>query len=310
MAQRRSSHAAPTPPRRETFVFAAAAGLALLWIALGDSADGSSAAAVLVLVLAVALIGLPHGGLDAWLALRSGLCSGSRQLVLFHLLYVVLAAAVALLWLWLPTISLLGFLLISGWHFGGDWPGLPAPMRGLAGVALLGLPAWYWAQPVAALFEMLAGAGGLRLAASLSALGPLFALLLAAAVVSQYRRPLAALELALLSALALLAPPLLFFGVYFCTLHSPRQLRLSLALAAPPQRRRLLGVAAAYAALSVALVLLAGYFAAALSGRAQGWLAQLDAGDGVRLLFIGLAALTVPHMLVAWRAARLLERAP
>lgn len=290
--------------RPETALFLIAAGLAMMLALNGARALEAGAGGVLLLVAAVALIGLPHGGLDAWLAQRSGLVRSSRGFVLFHLLYLVAAGAVALLWLWQPTLTLVGFLLISAWHFAGDWPGLQAPLRALTGIALLGLPAWFWGEPVTAVFAVLAGSGGSALAQALGALGPAFALLLVCALWQLRRQPGAVLELGALAALALFTPPLLFFAVYFCALHSPRQLRLSLARAAPAQRRSLLTQAVAYAALAALLVLLAGFAATAVGEDMRVWLSQLDAERGLRLLFIGLAALTVPHMGVAWLAAR------
>jgi Brp/Blh family beta-carotene 15,15'-monooxygenase len=300
--QRRERFAAAGP---ETGLFLLVALLAAVLAGLDASVAEPDPATVMLLGAAVALVGLPHGGLDAWLAQRSGLARGPRGLALFHLLYLLVAGAVALLWLWQPAQTLAGFLLISAWHFAGDWPALPAPLRALAGIAVLGLPAWQWTEPVARIFGVLAGSGGLQLAHTLAALGPLFVLLLGLALWRLRRQPMAALELGVLTALAMFAPPLLFFAVYFCTLHSPRQLRLSLANVAPARRRRLLALAAAYAALAALMVLAAGFFAAgSADAGAQAWLLQLDADQGLRLVFIGLDALTVPHMGVVWLAAR------
>jgi Brp/Blh family beta-carotene 15,15'-monooxygenase len=290
--------------RPETALFLLATALALLLAASGARALEAGATGVLLLVAAVALVGLPHGGLDAWLAQRSGLVRSGRGLAVFHLLYLLTAAVVAVLWLWQPTLSLIGFLLISAWHFAGDWPGLPAPLRALTGIALLGLPAWFWGEPVAAVFAVLAGSGGSALAQALAALGPAFARVVGWGLGGRRPHPTAVLELGALTALALFTPPLLFFAVYFCALHSLRQLRLSLAQAAPAQRRSLLVQAVAYAALAALLVVLAGLAAAAVGEGMRVWLAQFDAAQSLRLLFIGLAALTVPHMGVAWLAAR------
>ncbi|MCG6118586.1 MAG: Brp/Blh family beta-carotene 15,15'-dioxygenase [Aquimonas sp.] len=287
-------------PETLLFLFAASVALAATGARVGIT-DGP---ALIALVAAVALIGLPHGGLDGWLAQRSGVVRDARGFALFHVLYVLAAGTVALLWLWLPTLTLMGFLLISAWHFAGDWPGLSPLLRTATGLALLSLPAWFWAEPVASIFSVLAGDGGLQLAQALTALGPLFALMLGLALLRLRRTPRAMIELGVLSLLALFTPPLLFFAVYFCTLHSPRQLRLSLALAEPARRPSLIALAALYAVLAALLVLAAGFATGQAGDSAQAWLAQLDADQGLRLVFIGLAALTVPHMGVAWLAAR------
>jgi beta-carotene 15,15'-dioxygenase len=290
--------------RTETAFFLTAALLALLATRANTFTAEPSATMVLLLSFAVALVGLPHGGLDGWLARRSGLARGARALVFFHLAYVLAAAAVVILWSWQPTLTLFAFIAISAWHFAGDWAALSSTKRALVGVALLGLPAWQWEEAVSPVFEVLAGDGGLQLAHALSVLGLAFVLVMLTAIWQFRRQPAAALELSGLTALALLTPPLLFFAVYFCALHSPRQLRASLATVERPQRRRLLLLAAVYATLATVLVLAAGFSVMTEGHHPLAWLRRLDADQGLQLLFIGLAALTVPHMGVTWLAAR------
>ena len=290
--------------RTETAVFLIAALLAVLATRANTFTVVPSATMVLLLSVVVALVGLPHGGLDGWLAQRSGLVRGVRELILFHLAYVLAAAAVAMLWLWQPAATLSAFIAISAWHFAGDWAALSSTLRGLVGVALLGLPAWQWGEAVSMVFEVLAGVGGLQLAHALSALGPAFVLVMLIAIWQIRLQPAAALELSGLTTLAILTPPLLFFAVYFCALHSPRQLRLSLAIAERAQRRRLLSLAAVYATLAVMGVLAVGFAVMTTGESPLAWLRRLDADQGLQMMFIGLAALTVPHMGVAWLAAR------
>lgn len=294
----------------ESGLFLSAALLAMLLTQGVPQVAEPSASMVLLLGVLVSTIGLPHGGLDAWLAQRRGLVRGWGQIVLFHVLYLLAAITVGVLWWWQPGLALIGFLLISAWHFAGDWPGLPPTWRMLAGVALLGLPAWSWVEPVTGIFGVLAGQEGERLAALIGAGGPLLLSVLACTLWLLRRQPLAAAEVLALAGLALTAPPLLFFAVYFCALHSPRQLRLSLTGVSSAQRRSLLLLAGAYAAVSGLLVLAAGFAIVAVDHTLQVWWAQLDADQGLRMLFIGLAALTVPHMGVAWLVARRREGGP
>jgi Brp/Blh family beta-carotene 15,15'-monooxygenase len=99
---------------------------------------------------------------------------------------------------------------------------------------------------------------------------------------------LTCLEMAVAAALALLAPPLLGFAVFFCAMHSARHIvrtwhyvgaglgqaaRLGRAALLPTLGTLALGAAVAYC-----------------------WRTQpLEAGL-IQWLFVGLAALTVPHM--------------
>ncbi len=84
--------------------------------------------------------------------------------------------------------------------------------------------------------------------------------------------------------------PLLFFVVYFCGLHSPRHLIDSFRELQMPGRVTL-GVCLALTALTV--------IGALLLAQTQ---PQWDREEALlRLVFVGLAVLTVPHMTLLWR---------
>jgi Brp/Blh family beta-carotene 15,15'-monooxygenase len=289
----------------ETWLFLVLGGVAVaLWPGTGAPA---APALLVVLALAVAVTGLPHGALDPWLARRAGLWRTGRGLVVFHLAYVALAALVLVAWRWAPGTSLALFLAISAWHFAGDWRGhLPGWARALAGAALLALPAWRWPGEVREIFMMLSGAEGAAVAGALATMAPWLAAGMAVAAAFALRRSLAtAVELAAIATLALLLPPLAYFIVYFCALHSLRHLRHAALGADAGARRRMAGVALAYTLLTLALAALA-----------WPWLA--GAGEALpapgtplaQLVFIGLAALTLPHMLVVMHAERASGAAP
>jgi len=282
----------------ETGLFLALGTLTLVWFAMAG-AGLSDANLVLLLALGVAIAGLPHGALDPWVARRAGLWRTWRGAVGFHLAYVAAAALVVLVWQVAPGASLALFLAVSAWHFSGDWQtALPGPLRALVGLALLALPAWRWPGEVSGHFTMLADAEGATIAAGLAALGPFLAVAMAVAVFVALRRvPASAVELIALGALALLLPPFLFFAVYFCALHSMRHLRWAARDAAPSARRQMAGVALLYTAATVLAAALAWPWWASAS--VQEWPADLE-----RLVFIGLAALTVPHMAVVMLAER------
>lgn len=284
----------------ETWLF-----LALGTFTVGVLAVNASAlpdhSLVMVLALAVAVTGLPHGALDPWVAWRAGLWRRRRGLVAFNLAYVGIAALVVAAWRLAPGPSLALFLAISAWHFAGDWrQDLPGWARAVAGVAMLGLPAWRWPTQVEAIFAVLAGPDGASIASGLHVAAPWLALAMAAtALVALRRSRITAIELAAVAALALLLPPLVYFIIYFCALHSLRHLRMAMRDADARSRPRMAGVALLYTVLTLV--------AAAL---AWPWLAAAGAPpatpdtDLLRLVFIGLAALTLPHMLVVMLSER------
>ena len=243
------------------------------------------------------LLGMPHGAFDVVFARRLFGVAGIEGWALFSLFYVGLSAAVVGLWVVAPTLFLGAFLVVSAVHFGGDPAGGVSRLtRGLYGGAVIVLPALWHGAELQRLLSLVAGpASAVLVAPVLSQLAPawLAASVLACALEAR-ASPLAACESAALVALTLAAPPLAAFTVYFCAMHSPRHILRTLA---PLQ------AAAARAALALALWPTLGVLVAAalLGWRASGLPVETRV---MQLVFVGLAALTLPHMLLLERARR------
>ena len=281
-------------PSFETVLFSVAAIVAILGIALRMPAPPLPVQAAVLGVL-VATLGLPHGALDPLIARRAGLWRTPLGFAGFNLGYLAIVALVVGVWLLAPTASLVGFLVVSGIHFGADWNGgRSVVLRSLTGVGLLTLPAFAHHDEVAGIYRTLAGTGGGVVADVQSWLGSaaIVAMLIGAALALR-RRPTDALEILLATTLALVAPPLIFFALYFCALHSARHLRHGFAEERGSGRLAVL-ITVAYTVIPIVAVgiltaVFVGDFAPGGS-LADGWI--------IRLVFIGLAALTVPHMIV------------
>jgi len=259
---------------------------------------------IAVMGLLVAVLGLPHGALDPMIARRAGLWRTPIGFVTFNLAYIAVVVTVVLLWLLAPPLSLVVFLLVSAMHFGSDWnTGRPAWLRFLSGFGLLTLPAMAHHDDVSAAYTVLAGPGGGMIADAQSWLGPVaLAGMLVGAVFAARRRPHESVEIVLAGALAVAAPPLIFFTVYFCSLHSFRHLKAGFRAESGGGRLPVV-ITAVYTAvpLLVVAVLLLTFSSAA----------TLSAGV-LQVVFIGLAGLTVPHMIVVTfensRPARIADR--
>ncbi len=283
-----------TRPSFETVLFSVAAIVAVLGIALRLPAPPLPVQAAVLGVL-VATLGLPHGALDPLIARRAGLWRTPLGFAGFNLGYLVIVVLVVGVWLLAPTASLIGFLVVSGIHFGADWnSGRSVVLRSLTGVGLLTLPAFAHHDEVAGIYRTLAGTGGGVVADVQAWLGPvaIIAMLIGAALALR-RRPTDTLEILLATTLALVAPPLIFFALYFCALHSARHLRHGFAEERGSGRLAVL-ITVVYTVVPIAVVgiltvVFVGDFAPGGS-LAGGWI--------IRLVFIGLAALTVPHMMV------------
>ncbi|KQV25942.1 Brp/Blh family beta-carotene 15,15'-dioxygenase [Yonghaparkia sp. Root332] len=288
-------------PPLETYLFTGVAVATVLAFLLADPEPPLVVQIAAIAILA-ALLGIPHGALDPLVARRLGLWRGPVGFGVFNLVYTAAAVAVIGLWLVAPLPSLVLFLVVSAVHFGGDWMRERSPwLRSLAGAALLSLPAFRDEDAVAGLYATLAGEGARSVAAAQAAIGlPLLVLLLGLAVLAARRAPHEAVELGLVALLALTTPPLVFFIVYFCTLHSARHLREGFVEERAQPRRLTALVVVAYTVIPLA--------AAALFLTATAGTASLD-DQLLRVVFIGLAALTVPHMALIALGDRALRRA-
>ncbi len=258
--------------------------------------------ASLLAIAAILLIGVPHGGLDGAVARRIGWPSGTVPWILFHLIYLLLAASVAGLWWLYPLPSLIFFLLLSALHFGSsDIRHINAPsarsswlpLIAHAGLVVIAIPV-FQSDAVEPLFALLVGAdNSLWLLRKIDyLLLPWVACLIAYLIYSVYqpRWRTALLSLGLLTVFAYLLPPLVSFALYFCLWHSRSHMQRIWQSIALDKRRRSAIETIAYSLLA--------YVAAGLYFLLQRETGSAPSATLVQLTFIGLAALTVPHMLL------------
>ena len=240
----------------------------------------------------ISLVGLPHGALDPVVASRCGLIRDLRSSLWFLAIYVGIVCLVIGFWLALPSLALVLFLIISSLHFGRDWRH-KISFGGFAyGAFLMGLPGWSYPQEVEQIFGFLIFQS--------SALAPLLALqtlgLIGGLLLIIDHKNLSILRLSELFGLALCAfvlEPLWYFVVYFCGLHSPRHLVTEFRT-----MEKELRFVAYIVMLGLTIVTLG---VAAVSGsHMEKYYESIDIVI-YQVLFIGLAALTVPHMcLLEW----------
>ncbi len=283
----------PAARKAHRLIFLAIAVLASAMSIVGSSLPQSVQLGLLV--TGVALLGLPHGALDPLLARASGVARSPAQLVRFLALYVAAALLVIALWWLAPAATLAAFLLLSIWHFRSDWNSEIAEWQAIsASCIVVCAPAVFHPAVVGELFAALAFGESVDLLLQASRVVGAAALIgLGAAVLrNAVGKPLVALELLTIPLLAWALPPLLFFVVYFCGLHSPRHIIDSLHM----MQVRWPSVALTsitFTAITIAVGVWA-YDRFAHEGPAQALLATV---------FVGLAALTVPHMLLIERVS-------
>ena len=246
----------------------------------------------------IVLIGLPHGALDGAVAMHLGIVQRFSDLARFMLVYIALAALVVVTWTVAPSISLILFLTISMLHFGaGDvknGKGSLGFTEALAhgGLAIVGISQFHRSE-VNEIFAYLTNqdTAAVWLAVDILTVGVIVAII--TCVFQASKNPKWAttiLELLLLGIVYWLAPPLLGFAIYFCCVHSARHFRKIYATIKETvangniKNQAILFTVISWIAAGIAFWMFADF---------------ADPGPTIlRITFIGLAALTVPHMIL------------
>lgn len=274
-----------TSPEQRIFLFVSAFSCAY-WLLVTPI---SLSAQLSLLMVCVTIFGLPHGALDPLLANQLRLANTAARTALFVALYCSIAVLVLIIWWHFPTFGLLAFLSYGAWHFSDDWRShLGAEARSLTALGLIAMPALFHPDETAMIFSLLTGQPmnwlieALHVAGLIATAGIVFT-----AISLRQRNQLLAAELATIVATAVLLPPLLFFLVFFCFLHSLHNIRITVSKLHVP-RLRLYQAAFLYTGLAIAIGIVV--FNALHTQLAVDTLL-------LRIVFIGLAALTVPHLL-------------
>jgi Brp/Blh family beta-carotene 15,15'-monooxygenase len=307
-----------TPPVtiRSPKIYAGVLALTLLTIGIGAwSGVGLGAWSFGILFVAVIATGMPHGAVDHLVASQLwGLRPTWSDQAKFYGGYLAAMALYGGPWIVAPAWSLALFLVMTMYHFGqadlAYWqlPPLPARLLYLSrGLFLLGLPIAAYPGIVDPIFEAIGGVHLLSWPLVSTAPGMLFAGLvaqhgLALALSVPYAEPEGAwaagreaLNVGVLTALFGLVHPLVAFSVYFGGWHALGHILEMLRFFRRRGRAMSLGAFYREAALFTVLpfVGLGGLYAVTQSFGAE--------TEMIALLFIAIAVMTLPHMVVVER---------
>lgn len=271
---------------------------------------------VLAAAFAIAVLGVPHGGLDHWTGKRLLADRfGDRWWAVFFPTYLFVGVAFAAGWFAIPTITVLLFFLVSAWHFGreeqlaSDLDAASSRIGRLLqhaiATAVGGLV--IWVPAVARPDEMRALLGliipdnqaetAFRIVAITQAIAILLLpLALVSVIVRLAQSPLDCdrwVPLATTIA-AVILPILLSFSIYFCAWHSwqgLQRLRRDESLAVGEFVRRIapLSVAAIFGVAAVGWWMQVGVAESLVTGHTS---------SSLRAVFIGLSAIAVPHLVL------------
>jgi Brp/Blh family beta-carotene 15,15'-monooxygenase len=253
--------------------------------------------ASVVALLFVVLIGLPHGAFDGAIANHLGAGRSFAAAAKFIASYCAAAGLVITIWIMFPAVTLALFLIISMIHFGrGDASAKSGPVFMTQVLLHGGLPIFgiiYFQQSsVIPLFDALTnGASDLAVLIS-KIMVPLLGLMAGLYGLMAFRD--ASLrarfyEFILLAVVIAILPPLVSFALYFCIIHTGRHMRrIWHVLASTISPKGLYRQAAGFTLASWLV-----------GGAAFLWLENGDLDAALlQVVFIGLAALTVPHMIL------------
>ena len=245
---------------------------------------------VALLIVGVVLLGLPHGALDPLVARQRFAGQPRFTMTRFLLAYLGIAVLCAAGWLAIPNLGLILFLIISAFHFGSDWQDRGSSWgRTAYGACIISVSTLHHSQAVRQIYLQLGATGADAIISASKVVAVLAAVFALLSLLPQMReRWRDGLELGVIVIGGLVLQPLIFFICYFCLLHSPRH------LASTAREVGVRGLSATVKAVAPAVC--ATLILAALLWR------FLPASQNVSLIlqivFIGLAALTVPHMIL------------
>lgn len=271
-------------------------GLSLLLLLKQDFATSQQ---IYLTVIMVMLLGMPHGALDVLmidkLSRKFSYKNGASLLRIQTMLYVsytVLALISFFVWLQWPALCLAVFLTIGALHFASDWEGFSdKPSRIFFGCVVVTMPAFLYGNEVSIFFSQLnlsstqadIMVSAMQVAAALSIAGVLITWL------KTKRKVILALSFLSVFTASLILPPLLFFIAYFCTLHSVLH-TLSVKRDCAINWREMFKAILLPMGGTILLLCFAYMFTPAAS----------DLDRWMHIIFIGLFALTVPHMLLTY----------
>ncbi len=271
---------------------------------------------VVVVVVVVAALGIPHGAVDHLVAeaIVSPSQASSRRRFMRN--YVLAMLAVGSVWLVAPAFALVGFLALSVHHFGqSDLAdlGLPATRATVVqwsrGLLLVGLPLVAHLGAVSPVIERLGGGDpsswtwladrSMIVATVLVAQHVAAGWTVTRGLVSRSTLGREAVAVAALTALFLMADPLLAFAVYFGLWHSLTHLFVLADVlgTGPAPLRSILRLAAPLTATSVVVLVLV-VLGAVVADRVD---------LIVPAVFVFVSMLTLPHMVTVerlWRRRR------
>lgn len=244
------------------------------------------------LVALIFFLGIPHGALDPVFAKKMFNIESWKSWATFAASYLVVSLSIISLWWIQPLLFMTLFLAMSTHHFSRDLPASTHWIaRTLYGGSVIVLSTVFHKTEVLDIFCLITGPQiGLKTVNALHLISTPWLLALAATLICELARDwMVGLEIISVAVLALFTPPLVAFTVYFCLMHSLRHVMRSQTFA---------NLSYCQLSLYAFAPMLGTFILAALAWNVLPSDQDQDQARVLRFLFVGLASLTAPHMLL------------
>jgi len=244
---------------------------------------------IIFLLLVVTFFGLPHGALDTLVAKKNKVYSNFYGFSLFNLGYLSLASSIFFIWYLVPFLSLIIFLLISAWHFSEDWKNqLNTFQRTILGLNIINLPVFFYPNEVTIIYEILVDKVNILPLISIQEnLMYILFLLLGIVIARNTNNKLLLFQITTIFLSSIFLSPLYYFISYFCFFHSIKNFHETVNELKTEKDKIMI-----FLIINTIITVIFGFFL---------FFFFLDGpitSKIVSMVFIGLASLTVPHMLL------------
>ena len=243
----------------------------------------------IILIVLVAIFGLPHGALDTMLAKKFKIYYSTISFILFNLTYLTIGLVVFLFWNAFPILTLYLFLLVSSYHFSEDWrTNTTLYERLILGFGIINLPLFFHSEEVNIIYENITNKNIViyaKIQFYFASINLLFLVFLALKKIKVINL---SLQISIIIIFSYALEPIYFFLSYFCFFHSMKNYKESLNYLQKENQVKINIIVFLNTLITIFLGIIFYIF----------FLKSFNAQNLGILIFIGLAALTVPHMLL------------
>lgn len=275
----------------ETYLYFTASILFFLFSKIFDIGITDTNILSIILFSFVVFFGLPHGALDTLIAKKFKIYNNLNEFLAFNLIYIVIAIFIFLVWQLLPILSLSIFLIISGFHFSEDWSSqkIQKIKKMVLGFSVINFPILFNKESVENIYYYITNSNYISTFSSIQVVfGFLNLVFLVYFIISNSFTINALLQSLIIIFSAYFLDPLLFFISYFCFFHSYKNFEETKDILQKISKIKIRLVALTNTILSLAIGLTLFFL----------FYSDFNLKNITSLIFIGLAALTVPHMLL------------